>query len=71
MFYKGEFNNGVKEGKGEFGYIKGNIFFFNFKMGLPHGKGYMRDITNILYDVMFNHGKIIDNNGNEYIFSFL
>ena len=70
MFYKGEFNTGVKVGKAEFGYINGNIFFFNFKMGLPFGNGYMKDPNNILYDVMFNHGKIFDKNGNEYLFSF-
>ena len=70
MFYKGEFNNGVKEGKGEFGYIHGNTFFLFFKMGLPIGKGYMRDKNNILYEIVFNQGKIIDNNGNEYLFPF-
>ena len=70
MYYKGEFNCGVKEGKGEFGYINGNKFFFNFKMGIPNGKGYMRDIHNILYDVVYSQGKIIDNNRNEYLFSF-
>ena len=70
MYYKGEFNNGIKEGKGEFGYINGNKFFFNFKMGIPNGKGYMRDIHNILYDVVYSQGKIIDNNRNEYLFSF-
>ena len=70
MYYKGEFNNGIKEGKGEFGYINGNKFFFNFKMGIPNGKGYMRDVHNILFDVVYNHGKIIDNNKNEYLFSF-
>ena len=70
MYYKGEFNAGVKEGKGEFGYITGNKFFFNFKMGIPFGKGYMRDQNNILNDVIFSQGKIFDNNGNEYLFSF-
>ena len=70
MYYKGEFNNGIKEGKGVFGYINGNKFFFNFKMGIPNGKGYMRDVHNILFDVVYNHGKIIENNRNEYLFSF-
>ena len=70
MFYKGQFNSGVKEGKGEFGYINGNTFFLNFKMGLPYGKGYMKDSNNILTEIMINHGKIVDNNGNEYLFSF-
>ena len=39
-------------------------------MGIPNGKGYMRDIHNILYDVVYSQGKIIDNNRNEYLFSF-
>ena len=71
MYYKGEFNCGIKEGKGEFGYISGNKFFFNFKMGLPYGKGYMEDHkNNIITEVNFSQGKIFDNNGNEYLFSF-
>ena len=70
MYYKGEFNCGVKEGKGEFGFINGNKFFFNFKMGLPYGKGYMEDQNNNINEVNFNQGKIFDNNGNEYLFSF-
>ena len=70
MYYKGGFINGIKEGKGEFGYINGIKFIFDFKMGLPNGKGYLNDKNNILYEVIFNQGKILDTNGNEYLFSF-
>ena len=40
-------------------------------MGLPYGKGYMEDHkNNIITEVNFSQGKIFDNNGNEYLFSF-
>ena len=70
MYYKGEFISGIKEGKGEFGFVQGNKFFFNFKMGLPCGKGYMENKNKIVTEVVFNHDKILDNNGNEFLFPF-
>ena len=70
MYYKGGFNNGIKDGKAEFGYINGNKFFFDFKNDLPSYKGYMQDINNILSEVIYSQGKIIDQNKKEIIFLF-
>ena len=70
MYYKGGFNNGMKDGNGEFGYFHGNKFFFHFKMGLPYGKGYMEDKNKNTYEVVYNQGKITDIFHNEYLFSF-
>ena len=70
-YYKGCFNNGVKEGKSEFGFINGYKFFFEFKNDLPYGKGYVQDKKNQLYEVYYtNQGKIIDKNRNEIVFLF-
>ena len=65
MYYKGMFNNGIKEGKGEFGYINGHKFFFTFKNDLPNEKGYMLDKNNKIYEVMHNQRKIFDKNKKE------
>ena len=65
MYYKGMFNNGIKEGKAEFGYINGLKFFFTFKNDLPNEKGYMLDKNNKIYEVMHNQRKILDKNKKE------
>ena len=70
MYYKGGFNNGIKEGKGEIGYINGIKFFFDFQNDLPSYKGFMLDANNIFSEVIYNQGKIIDQNNNEIIFLF-
>ena len=70
MYYKGFFNNGIKEGNGECGFINKIAFFFNFKNDLPCGKGYFIDKYNRKCEVTYNHGKIIDVYLNEIIFIF-
>ena len=65
MYYKSMFNNGIKEGKGEFGYINGLKFFSSFKNDLPNEKGYMLDKNNKIYEVMHNQRKIFDKNKKE------
>ena len=62
MYYKGGFNNGMKEGKGECGYINKLQFFFDFKNNLPYDKGYIQDKKNNLFEVLYNEGKIIGKN---------
>ena len=70
MYYKGFFNNGIKEGLSECGIFKKSNFFFNFKNDLPFGKGYYIDKYNNKCDVFYNQGKICDINMNEIIFFF-
>ena len=70
MYYKGWFNNGIKEGKGEFGFINGEKFLFEFINGLPNDKGYLIDNNNNLSEIFYNKGKIIDLNRKREI-SFL
>ena len=71
MYYKGRFNNGIKVGNGEFGFINGNKFFFEFINDLPCDKGFFQDKNNKLYEVRYNKGKIIDlQNKREIIFLF-
>jgi len=70
MYYKGFFNNGIKEGNGECGFVNKISFFFNFKNDLPCGKGYFIDKYNRKCEVTYNHGKIIDSFLNETIFIF-
>ena len=70
MYFKGLFNNGLKEGKGEFGFIKGCKFLFDFKNDFPCDNGYLQDENNKLSQVSYNKGKIIDKNMKEIIFSF-
>ena len=71
MYYKGRFNNGIKEGKGEFGFINGDKFLFEFINGLPNDKGYLIDNNNKLSEVFYNKGKIIDQKRkSEIIFLF-
>ena len=57
--YKGEFKNGLKEGKGEL-ITKNNKIIGEFKNDLPHGKGYLEDNKGFKGYVNFNEGKIID-----------
>lgn len=70
MYYKGYFNNGIKEGNGECGFINKKAFFFNFKNDLPCGKGYFIDKYNKKCEVTYNHGKIVDEFLNETVFIF-
>ena len=70
MYYKGFFNNGIKEGLSECGIFNKCNFFFNFKNDLPSGKGYYIDKYNNKCEVSYNQGKIYDINMNEIIFFF-
>ena len=70
MYFKGLFNNGLKEGKGEFGFINGCKFFFDFKNDFPCEKGYLQDKNNKLFQVFYSKGKIIDKNMREIDFKF-
>lgn len=70
-FYNGRFNNGVKEGKAEIGFINGEKYLFEFKNDLPFGKGYEKDKdNNILNEVFYDKGKIINKDKKEIIFLF-
>ena len=70
MYYKGWFNYGIKEGKGEFGFINKIKYYFIFKNNLPCGKGYYVNKNNKKCEVFYNHGKIVDNFMNEINFLF-
>ena len=66
-YYKGEFNKGVKEGKGEFGFINNKQFFFDFKNGFPCGEGYYFDEKNNKQIAKYIFGKILKQNSDEEI----
>ena len=57
--YKGEFKNGIKEGKGEL-ITKNNKIIGNFENDLPHGKGYLEDNKGFKGYVLFDHGNIVN-----------
>lgn len=68
-YYKGFFNNGIKEGKGEIGYLNEKQFFFEFKNNLPFGDGFFIN-NNKKNIVIYYQGRIIDKYTNEIIFIF-
>ena len=70
MYYKGIFNNRIKEGKGEFGYFNKKKYYFDFKNVLQFGEGCYINKSNKKCVVNYNHGTINDIYGNEIIFLF-
>tara|TARA_B100000700_G_C14278889_1_gene504952 strand:+ start:99 stop:470 length:372 start_codon:yes stop_codon:yes gene_type:complete len=53
--YKGEFKNGLLDGKGIITYVNGCTFEGRFKKGLKHGKGILKDpLGNVFIDTTMN-----------------
>ena len=61
QYYKGQYKNGIKEGKGEIKFPDGKKFICEFKNGKPNGIGIFVDPKGKEKEVEFIDGKINKN----------
>jgi hypothetical protein len=66
QYFKGNYINGIKEGRGEIGFNNGKKCFVNFVNGEPCGKGTLIDKNHNIIETEFENGKL--KNQNTYIF---
>ena len=59
QYFKGTYNNGIKEGKGEIGFSDGKKCFINFINGKPNGKGVLVDQNNNIIKTEFDMSKVV------------
>ena len=64
QYFKGNYINGVKVGKGEIGFKDGKKCFVNFVDGKPSGKGILIDDNKNIIEADFENGKIKNKNIN-------
>ena len=57
-YYKGEYKDGIKEGKGEMHFTKGKRYVGPFSKGKPHGIGYYDNGHGFRGEVEFIYGRI-------------
>ena len=58
QYYKGNYINGIKEGKGEIKFSDGKKFICNFENGKPNGIGIFVDPKGNEKEVQFINGKL-------------
>ena len=56
--YEGDYNNNIKEGKGEFRWKDSRVYKRVFKKGRPHGKGLLT-VKVITFDSVFDKGRFL------------
>ena len=59
QYFKGTYNNGIKDGKGEIGLSDGKKCFVNFIKGKPSGKGVLVDQNNNIIKTELDMSKVV------------